>query len=618
MQNFMNKIKNFFTHNEILSLTDFKIIGILTLIFTVLAFFRLGNMYAPQTVYETNEEHRDFIIDFGDYITVNQLHVYLGYEANRNISLSAFNEVTGEWQIINSENNVGSVFQWNTVDIYYNLRYLGIVATDEMAAFNEFVFTGPDGVITPVNIDQYPELFDEQDMFYTTDEKTYMDGTMFDEVYHGRTGYEFIHQLPTYETTHPQLGKCFIALGILLFGMTPFGWRFFVVIFGIMFIPLMYIFAKKLFNNTYVATAVGIFITFDCMHYTLSRIATIDIFVAFFIVLSYYYMYSYLETDTLYRTSGIMSCIRKASKTQKALYSVVKPDDAKFPPFEVYYPLAMCGVFMGCAISTKLTGVYAGVGLAIILAVHLIKYWPKKQAMRLFWFCVAFFIVIPLILYTLAYIPTYEKYAHMGYTDKSITLDENGLNIGYGWTGLIARTLRNTNYMINYHKNLEATHYYGSPFYEWPIVWMPLLAANDNVSVAANSVSAVSYIGNVLIWWVGFPCLLFTTAYGVIKKDKKALFIIVAYLAQYIPWMKVDRVTFIYHYLPSILFTMFAMGYVIEKLTSWNKSAKKIVNMYLALVVIVFFIFFPVISGMPINKDYGLALRWLPDWILVL
>lgn len=618
MQNFMNKIKNFFTHNEILSTTDFLIIANLTIFFAIIAFFRLGNTYAPQTVYECNTENHDIIIDFGDYITVNQLQVYLGYEANRNLSLSAFNEVTGEWQIINSENNVSSVFQWNTVDIYYNLRYLGIVATDELSAFNEFVFTGPDGVITPVNASEYPELFDEQNMFYHTDEKTYMDGTMFDEVYHGRTGYEFIHHLPTYETTHPQLGKCFISLGILIFGMTPFGWRFFVVIFGIMFIPLMYIFAKRMFNNTYVATAVGIFITFDCMHYTLSRIATIDIFVAFFIVLSYYYMYSYLEADTMYRTSGITSCIRKATKTKEALYAVVKPDNAKFPPFEVYYPLAMCGVFMGCAISTKLTGVYAGVGLAVILILHLIKYWPKEQAFRLFGFCVAFFIVIPLVLYTLAYIPTYEKYAHMGYTDKSIKWDENGLNIGYGWTGLLARTLRNTNYMINYHRNLEATHYYGSPFYEWPIVWMPLLAANDNINEAAGIVSSVSYIGNVLIWWVGIPCILFTIIYGAIKKDKKALFLIIAYLAQYIPWMKVDRVTFIYHYLPSILFTMFAMAYVIDILIKWKPKTRKIVSVYLALVILMFFIFFPVISGLPITKDYGLGLRWLPDWILVL
>src|SRR5690606_36756617 len=53
----------------------------------------------------------------------------------------------------------------------------------------------------------------------------FLASTYFDEIYHGRTGYEFLHRLPIYETTHPPLGKWFISWGIDIFGMTPFGWR---------------------------------------------------------------------------------------------------------------------------------------------------------------------------------------------------------------------------------------------------------------------------------------------------------------------------------------------------------------------------------------------------------
>lgn len=111
--------------------------------------------------------------------------------------------------------------------------------------------------------------------------KTYLTGTMFDEVYHGRTAYEFLHKLTTYETTHPHLGKILISFGIIAFGMNPFGWRFMSVIFGILIIPLMYLFAKKLFENSFIAAATTGLLVFDCMHYTLSRIATIDIFCGF-------------------------------------------------------------------------------------------------------------------------------------------------------------------------------------------------------------------------------------------------------------------------------------------------------------------------------------------------
>ena len=51
------------------------------------------------------------------------------------------------------------------------------------------------------------------------------DGDVFDEIYHARTAYEHILGMKPYENSHPPLGKLFISLGILAFGMNPFGWR---------------------------------------------------------------------------------------------------------------------------------------------------------------------------------------------------------------------------------------------------------------------------------------------------------------------------------------------------------------------------------------------------------
>ena len=89
-----------------------------------------------------------------------------------------------------------------------------------------------------------------------------------------------------------------------MFGMTPFGWRFMSALFGIFMVPLFYLFAKRLFQNTFAATATAILLVFDCMHFMLSRIATIDIFVAFFIILAYYYLYRYFLADQQYRQTS--------------------------------------------------------------------------------------------------------------------------------------------------------------------------------------------------------------------------------------------------------------------------------------------------------------------------
>ncbi|MDY2699141.1 MAG: phospholipid carrier-dependent glycosyltransferase [Lachnospiraceae bacterium] len=561
--------------SELLNRQDYINISILIFIFAFLAFFRLGNTYAPQSFYTTNTKNRDIVLDFGEYTDIGSVSVFLGNLNTRHFSISAFNEVTGAWELINSDTTAESVFAWNKIDLNYRLRYLGIVATDEEAVLNEMVFQKVDGtVILPVNSQEYPELFDEQDMF--PEVKTYMTGTMFDEVYHGRTAYEFLHGLTTYETTHPHLGKILISLGVAIFGMTPFGWRFMPVIFGIMILPLMYLFAKKMFRSTFIATATTILLAFDCMHYTLSRIATIDIFAAFFILLMFYYMYDYFFKDSVYR------------RCDASLQS-------KFPPREVYLPLALSGISMALGIATKWTGVYAGMGLCILFFWYTLSHFPKGQVLRLFGFCCLFFIAIPLLVYVLCFIPV------VGYTE---------------YNGLIDKVIQGTKYMFDYHANLVAEHYYSSPFYEWPIIWMPLLDANDMVN--ATDVSAISCMGNPAIWWVGIPCELYAFFRWIIKRDKRAGFLCISYLAQYIPWMSISRITFIYHYFPAILFVILMMGYTMQHIREDFSWGKKAITIYLAIAVICFFLFFPVISGLPVNKEYGLHLRWLKDWILVL
>lgn len=573
------------SRESFLTQKDRVCIFLLMLFFTVLAFFRLGNTYAPQTTYTATQENRDIVLDFGDYIGIRSVYLYLNHESGRHFTLSAFNEVTRQWEVFNSSAEASSVFAWNKLDISYSLRYLGIVSLDESCPINELVAVTTEGdVILPQNAQEYPELFDEQQMF--PEVSTYLDGTMFDEVYHGRTAYEFLHGLTTYETTHPHLGKSLISLGIAVFGMTPFGMRFVPAIFGILMIPLIYLFAKRLFHSTFCAAATAFLLVFDCMHFTLSRISTIDIIAAFFILLMYYFMYRYITEDTAYRSSP--QALRDA-----------------FPPRQVYLPLALCGVSMGLGIATKWTGVYAGAGLALIFLVHTVLHNPKKQTLRLFFFCCLFFIAIPLVLYVLCFIPVVGQTPYKNLLDKAI---------------------QSTKYMFSYHSNLQATHHYSSRFYEWPFIKMPLLDAS--AALDDTHVSAVSTMGNPAIWWPGFFMILFVICRAVFKKDRQAAFLSVAYLAQYLPWILVSRSTFIYHYFPSAIMMLLCMGYTINfilcaaprkakegKIRTKRKTA---IAVYLAIAAVCFLLFYPVISGYPVTRAWGEHLRLLKGWVLVL
>ena len=55
-----------------------------------------------------------------------------------------------------------------------------------------------------------------------------------------------MHGLNTYEWTHPPLGKVMMMIGIQLFGMTPFGWRFMGALMGVLMLPLLYLIVKQL------------------------------------------------------------------------------------------------------------------------------------------------------------------------------------------------------------------------------------------------------------------------------------------------------------------------------------------------------------------------------------
>lgn len=550
--------------NKLISTKDSKWMIMLTAIFAVLVFFRLGNTYAPETgVTYYSEGNHEIILDMGDYIDVANIDIFLNNYHERKVALSAYNEVTEEWQIINDDMELKSVFRWNRLETYYYLRYIGIVFLDDKASINEIVCLDDAGnILTPVNASEYPELFDEQDKH--PDISSYMDSTMFDEIYHGRTAYEFVHHLTTYETTHPHLGKAIIAIGVKLFGMNPFGWRVMVALFGIFMVPLMYYFGKRITKNTNLAIVITTMLVCEFSHFTLARIATIDTIVGFFILLMYYFMFAYLQEE--------------------------KVDEKK-----AYWMLCLSGVAMSLGVATKFTGIYAGAGLGVIFIIHTLAHFPKDRWKKLLGLCVIFFIIIPIIVYSLPFLLVVEYNASPNFPMKVINC---------------------TRKMIEYHANLESTHYYSSPWYTWPLDWKPLLLTHDVLE--NGNVSAASVMGNPFIWWTALPCIVVLIYRSIRYKDKTALFLVASYAFQYLPWALVPRICFIYHYYPCALFCILIIGYTLKILIEKYPKANNVVIIYTAIVVIGFIAFYPAISGVAFQRDYILYLKWLPAWVLTL
>ena len=539
---------------------DLKIIVIITFLFLLFGLNGLGTAKAPESfmkVGSNNDLPYEVMLNLGSEQEVAEVRVYLGPTDHRHVSV--FIAENGKWKERYSKKEIVSVFAWNQIYIDAKTSAVDLIFTDAEASIGEIVCVAKNGkVIMPVNALEFPEFFDEQDCYNSP--ITYYDQTMFDEVYHARTAYEHLNGLPIYEISHPPLGKTLISIGIAVFGMNPFGWRIVCLIFGSLMIPIMYLFALRITKKTSYATLAAILLSTEFMHYSLSRIATIDIIVGFFVLCMFYAVYAFVQEE-------------------KRRY------------------LLFAGIASGMGVATKWTACYALFGLAIIIFTWMFLRWRKsgftkdnrKDWCILVAHCVRCFVLIPAIIYVLSYIP----YA-MVYTDKN----------------LIEHAISNSTYMYEYHSATVFEHPFSSPWYTWVFNWVPLL---DEYTVIGSNVTIIACFVNPLVSFLGLVSVIHHIYLGIVKKNKRAGFLLACYFVMLAPWILITRTVFIYQYFICTLMLILMICHSIECLNF--KEEDKMIRIIAVIAICLFVLFFPVISGMEVSRNYVDGfLRWLPRW----
>ena len=81
---------------------------------------------------------------------------------------------------------------------------------------------------------------------------------------------------------HPEVGKWLIGLGEKTLGMDPFGWRIASAIVGSLMVLVMCRLARRVTGSTALGLVAGVLLMFDGLEFVLSRLALLDIFLAFF------------------------------------------------------------------------------------------------------------------------------------------------------------------------------------------------------------------------------------------------------------------------------------------------------------------------------------------------
>ena len=627
----MKKINSLFFDDKTnkINKKDWIIIGIMVFIYGLLSFYRLGDFNVPST-YKTFENEDDSeIITLNDESYIYKMRYYTGNNIGEFDVSYSFDG--NEYEPVTTF-KVDSVFTWQDLVINREAKYIKISSLVSGSTLGDVQFYDRNSNKISSVIEKDNPLLDELNL--VPEEISFLNSTYFDEIYYARSGYEYVHGIDSFEWTHPPLGKIIISIPILLFGFSPFTFRLMANLAGVFMIPVMYVLAKKLFKNRKWAILAAALMMFDTFHFAHTRIALIDGFQVLFILLSVLFMKMYMDI-------GKEGTLKKKSKY-----------------------LILSGVFIGCAIATKWNALYIGLGLFIVFINHLLKEYGinlfkecKKKfsldivlkylcifviipyaiyfisymfvlrsisssilvyyfailillflsiglirlvkllakdsyLLKLFIISFVSFIIIPLIIYILSYIvfPTIRYY------DKSLL-------------GIIDMTKK----MYDYHANLVATHPFSSEWYQWPImyrpVWFYVGTTTDGLRMT------ISDIGNIAIWWGGVISFVFLVIHSIRKKDNATRFLLIFILCSYIPYIFVSRLMFMYHFFITLPFIMLGIVAFIKWITEKTKS-DKIYFYYLALVIITFIIFYPVVSGMPIREDYVRALKWLPEWYL--
>ena len=550
----MRKIKEFFNEEGKFNVKDILVLGIIVIFYSILSFINLGSTTNPNTFYEIDNKN-GIVIELKDKTDLALIKFYNGELAgDYYIGFSDDGKKFTNEAIMRGHN----AFAWDYGKLNTSTKYIKLVPkNDKILVLGEIALYDNGGNKVTVRITSDGEkIYKLSDEASTVPNKvSNLNSTYFDEIYYARSSYDYLTHSRVFDWVHPPLGKMIMSLPVIITGtLSPFNYRLMGNIAGILMIIVMYSFGKMMFRKRKYATLAALLMTFDTLHFTMTRIGTVESFLTLFTLLTFFYMFKYF-------------------KEEKRRY------------------LLFTGIFLGLAISVKWTALFSMIGLLIMYAYYC-RYREKNVFMSILKY-IGVFLVIPLILYFSFYF-IYPKNGNMTTNSISTIVEQN-------------------KDMLNYHTSLNETHSYASKWYSWPISYRPVWLYSSSVNSTIYDSQTIVAIGNVLIWWPAIMCFFLLPYYSVKKRNKKSMFLLLTILTLYLPFAFVNRILFLYDYFFILPFIMLG---IVNFFYQANKNSKKdiLIGLYILLVMIAFFIYYPVISGKNTTNNYINSTKLLSSW----
>ena len=415
---------------------------------------------------------------------------------------------------------------------------------------------------------------------------------------------------PTF-VVHPPVAKLLMAVGIRIFGYNAWGWRVAPALFGSLSVLVMYMIGRRLWRSRWLAAAGALLLGVEGLQFVQSRLAMLDIFLSFFILLGIWLL---LEDRARAPGRKGLRWWRLASGVAFGL--AVSSKWAAAPLLPVVFGVALAWEAVRIQpLRKRAAPVADGTEEAVEPPPEIVRE-PRAKRDRL-WFQAAALLVtfalVPILVYLASYTSWFlstKRYIPPRCHD-TVTVSGEERSVPKAGMSLWVCNQRE---IFDYHRNLKSTNAEGNPIHPymskaWSWPWISRPAAHYYTATCVPGGGAqpcapgqaaqneeILGLPNPLIWWVGFfialPLCLW---WMVVSRDDVAALLVVLFLPLVLPWFLTTRPLFMFYMTPAVPLLVLMLVHVMKV---WSLRATAVG--FVALAVGAFVYFYPVLAAYPL------------------
>ncbi|MCX4823692.1 phospholipid carrier-dependent glycosyltransferase [Streptomyces sp. NBC_01142] len=429
---------------------------------------------------------------------------------------------------------------------------------------------------------------------------------------------------------HPPVGKWVIGLGEQLIGFTPFGWRFMVAVLGTLSVLMLCRIGRRLFRSTFLGCVAGVLLTFDGLHFVMSRTALLDQVLTFFVLAAF----------------GCLVIDRDWARRRLAAALPTDPDGVLRPDAMVAERLRLgwrpwrltAGVMLGLAAGTKWNGL-------VVMAVFCVMtvLWDvgsrrtagavqPYKAVLLKDLVPAFVSTVPVAIVT--YIASWTGWivTDKGYFRNWAATDGKDSS----WSWLFPDWWRSLwhyeNRVYDFHVELTSGHTYESNAWSWLVLGRPVSYYYEDpkaghggcpAGTADKCASEVLALGTPLLWWAACFAICYILWRWLFRRDWRAGAIAGAIAAGWVPWLHYqERTIFLFYAVVFVPYLCLAVAMMIGAILGPPGSDERRraigaigAGVLVLLIIWNFIYFYPLYTGRPIPVEEWRNRMWLDSWV---